>query len=169
MPDATASYTTPPRPTSNVNSREGLNPRTTACGGRTDRETGHGCARHRGIIHSTKRGGGYLAHNSVWLQNGEGERAQPCQTSRHHTLHPPTHSKRKSMGETQPAHNSVWRQEEEGERARLCHTTRHHTLNREGLTHTQQLAAAERKEGVDTAVPDTAVSYTQTRGGWGEC
>ena len=48
VPDTAASYTQP----------RGRNPRTIACGGRKERESGHGCARHRGIIHSTERGGG---------------------------------------------------------------------------------------------------------------
>ena len=58
LPDAAASYTPLPRPTSNVNSRRRPNSRTTACGGRNDGESEHGGVRHRGIMHSTKRRGG---------------------------------------------------------------------------------------------------------------
>lgn len=45
-------------------------PRTAACGGTNNGERGHGGFRHRGSIHSTKRGG---------------ERARLCQTTQHHT------------------------------------------------------------------------------------
>ena len=48
VPDTAASHTQP----------KGSNPRTTACDGRKDRESGHGCARHRGIVHSNEGEGG---------------------------------------------------------------------------------------------------------------
>ena len=46
VPDAAASYTQP----------RGPDPRTTACGGRKERESGYGCAGRRGIIYSNERG-----------------------------------------------------------------------------------------------------------------
>ena len=138
VPDTAASYTQP----------RGPDPRTTAHGSRTERESGHGCARHRGIIHSNERGGG----------------ARLCQIPRHHTRYPrPTSIVTREKGV--PAYNRAWRQKEEEERARLCQTLRHHTLNREGLTRAQQRMAAESRGRVGTAVPDAAASYTQTRGG----
>ena len=65
-PDTAAPYTQP----------RGPNPRTTAYGGRKERESEHGCARSSGIIPSNERGG------------GGGERARLCQIPWHHTLHP---------------------------------------------------------------------------------
>ena len=65
VPYITASYTQPREP----------DPRTTAYGGRNERESGYGCTRRRGIIPSDEMSEG-------------GERARLCQILWHHTLHP---------------------------------------------------------------------------------
>ena len=54
MPDTAASYTPPPTHFNRKSERKAY-PRTTAHGGSKGRESGYGCARHSGIIHSTER------------------------------------------------------------------------------------------------------------------
>ena len=57
VPDTAASHIQP----------RGPNPRTTVCGGRKGRGSGHGCTRHRGIIQlSIPRISAYSAHQG-WL------------------------------------------------------------------------------------------------------
>ena len=54
VPDTAASSHLLPTHFNRKSEREAC-PRTTGRGGRKERENGHGCTRHRGIIHSTER------------------------------------------------------------------------------------------------------------------